>query len=380
MKVLHCFSNYLPKTQNWAFELLRHSKHEKIIFFKERSNFEKFNKLNAKMLKPYFSTYNTYPFIKRAINKLINQNLFDKEICKHFSENSCNLVHFHFADIASQCQSYLFKNDIPFVVSFYGWDYEKLPHLYPEFNKKYRLLFKQAEKIIVEGPHGKKILELKGCPPNKIAIIKLGVSKNSFGKMNFNNNKSNSFVQVASYRKKKGQLDVLEAINLLKKQKGINVTCAFFGDKPDKLYFRQLVKYADENNLNSQVSFGGPIAYSNLTNLFQDYSFFVHPSQYTSDKDCEGGAPTILFNAAAAGLPCISTTHCDIPSVIVNNSTGWLSSEQNKQMLANNMYKAVLLNEKSYNNFSKNSINHIKNNYLIEENALALDTLYNEII
>jgi colanic acid/amylovoran biosynthesis glycosyltransferase len=45
------------------------------------------------------------------------------------------------------------------------------------------------------------------------------------------------------------------------------------------------------------------------------------------DGDCEGGAPIVLLDAKATGMPIISTRHCDIPQEVVDGVTGILSEE-----------------------------------------------------
>ena len=51
------------------------------------------------------------------------------------------------------------------------------------------------------------------------------------------------------------------------------------------------------------------------------------PSRTTTDGDTEGGAPTILMEAQASGLPVISTHHADIPFVVAPEYHRFLAAE-----------------------------------------------------
>lgn len=50
--------------------------------------------------------------------------------------------------------------------------------------------------------------------------------------------------------------------------------------------------------------------------MMKNYDFLVHPSVTAKDNDSEGGAPTIIIEAQAIGLPVITTDHADIPFIM----------------------------------------------------------------
>ena len=55
---------------------------------------------------------------------------------------------------------------------------------------------------------------------------------------------------------------------------------------------------------------------------------FLSPSVTASDGDTEGGAPVSLIEMSASGMMIVSTTHCDIPGVILDGKTGLLAPER----------------------------------------------------
>ena len=53
-----------------------------------------------------------------------------------------------------------------------------------------------------------------------------------------------------------------------------------------------------------------------------------------SDGETEGGAPVTLIEMSAYGMPVVSTLHCDIPEVILDNRSGFLVPERDADALA----------------------------------------------
>jgi colanic acid/amylovoran biosynthesis glycosyltransferase len=66
---------------------------------------------------------------------------------------------------------------------------------------------------------------------------------------------------------------------------------------------------------------------------------YLAPSVTAIDGDCEGGAPVSLIEAGASGMIIVSTRHCDIPGVIDEGRTGWLSEEHDTDAMAANLIR-----------------------------------------
>ena len=60
---------------------------------------------------------------------------------------------------------------------------------------------------------------------------------------------------------------------------------------------------------------------------------FVLPSVTAADGD-EEGTPTVLLEAAASGLPVLSTRHSGIPEIVADGVSGILVSERSPAELA----------------------------------------------
>jgi hypothetical protein len=55
---------------------------------------------------------------------------------------------------------------------------------------------------------------------------------------------------------------------------------------------------------------------------------YLAPSVTGSDGETEGGAPVSIIELMATGMPVVSTLHCDIPNVVLDGQTGFLSPER----------------------------------------------------
>jgi colanic acid/amylovoran biosynthesis glycosyltransferase len=73
----------------------------------------------------------------------------------------------------------------------------------------------------------------------------------------------------------------------------------------------------------------------------QTHDLLLQPSRVARDGDSEGGAPTVLLEAQACGLPILSTTHADIPYVTVPGESSWLAPEGDAESLAGLVLQAA---------------------------------------
>ena len=390
MKVLHLFYTYLPKTQTWAFNLLRYTPDTDVHigayrFLEGNWIDEGFTKVTSKL-----------SFVERKIGALgkilpgdysmvtdrarqIFINWYVKfALVPYSKKNDINIIHAHFAHAGYFFLEAKKRLKIPFIVSFYGMDYEYLPYTNPAYKDYYKKLFNVADGFICEGAHGKKTLVNEyGVDPEKIKIVHLGVESE---KIEFikRTKKINALklVQISSYNKKKGHEYTLKAF-AKSLEKCPNMKLTLVGRGPTH---KECIELATGLDLNSHVEFVDFIDYATLHSFLKDFDVFIHPSCYSDDHDCEGGAPVVLLDAQATGMPIISTKHCDIPSEVINEKTGLLSTEKNVDEIAQNIERFYHMDDQEYTVFSTSAFEHIEENYNISKNALLLKKIYTEFL
>ena len=170
MKVIHLFDRYLNHTMNWANRLIEHAECENHIsanIYFDNSYLSDFtiHKTSIQKYLPIGENEWKIPVSYKVYGALFKK-YHVQNVLKYSLKNNIDIAHAHFANVGMHYLP-LAKAGIPLVVSFYGYDYEKLPHLNPGVLSKYRELFEVARIIICEGKHGREVLKRMGCPDEK---------------------------------------------------------------------------------------------------------------------------------------------------------------------------------------------------------------------
>lgn len=377
VKVLHVLRTYLPETENWLYHLLNNTNNVQHTMYCEKYSPGIFESKKFRFI-PLPSRYEP-DFGNTILGKLnryfhaIRLRLSGKTKQEFLSYLTASerpdIIHFHFGTMALAYESVFMKIKTPFIVSFYGYDYN------PTYN--YKKVFTKATTVICEGRAGKEQLLALGCPEDKIEIVPLGIipvenipRKNKPpGQLNL--------VQIASFTEKKGQMYAVQAV-----EKALEscpkITLTLMGpDSPLKSYIGDYVR---QKKLGLNITIKDAISPPLLSEELHKYDVFIHPSILAANGDNEGGAPVVLLNAQNCGLPVISTTHRDIPSYVLHEKTGILSQEKKVNDLAESIIKFYKMHSDEYQVYSKNAILHVTQNYNIENNARNLFDLYHQMI
>ena len=386
IRCLHLFHSYLNVTQNWSFNLLSELQDAEVVI--AAREYQKRNFYN-----PDFE-YIEFPILllpSHPINwgKTI-YNKFARAARSAFYQQyiagnavPVDLIHSHFATVGWEHLKVVRRLRVPHLVSFYGYDYERLPQTVPIWRRRYRKLFREADIFLCEGTHAASLLERQGCPPERIRVARLGVRTGNIevaprtkqpGELHL--------VQVASMTEKKGHVYALQAF--LRASEGCpNTTLTFVGsDKAGEgngisAQLRQTVVQA---GLEDRVIFIPGIDFAHLHRFLAEYHVFLHPSVYATNRDSEGGAPIVLLDAQATGMPVIATTHCDIPDEVVDGTTGLLAAERDVETLAHHIRRFYEMGQEEYDGFAAAARNHVEKNYDIRQNAAGLRRIYDEVL
>lgn len=389
MRVLHIFNTYLPKTQTWAFNLLRFTPDVEVFvgaysflpdswwedrFTKVRSQVtEKVEGLVDKLAYRLLSKKQQEKVRRRKVNRLI-----EKVWMPALEKHQIDLVHVHFANIGWECLELKRRTGILYVVSFYGMDYEYIPYQEPAYIGRYQELLREADGIICEGPHGKKILtERYGADPAKVQVAPLGVEVNQIPFYERDKKPGElKLVQIASYVEKKGHYYTINAFaEALKTCPEMELTLV--GKGP---LLENMKKLAADLGVAGKVNFVPFIDYALLSDFLQEFHVLIHPSCYSADRDCEGGAPVVILDAQATGMPVIATTHCDIPAEVVEGVTGRLVEEKDIPGLAGVIVEFYNMQEVDYQQLAEAARNHVEKEFSIVGNTALNTAAYNKIL
>lgn len=385
--VLHLFESYLPYAQNWAFRMLHNLP-------KSKTFISALEYVNPQFKVPEFTyienpDYADHQLIRNADEqeaglwaKLFSRSksniLFSKyltHLAAQVKLHQIDMIHAHFAHTAWYFLPLKKITGKPFIVSFYGFDYESLPFTYPKWLVRYKTLFSEADLFICEGSHGAAILEKYGCPPEKILIIHLGID---FIKAPYFERLKEpgrlSLIQMSNMAEKKGHIYTLQAF-VKALPRCPNMTLTLVGAGNDELK-KQLIDFCIQHDILSRVKFIDQIDSAGIYEFLKDFDVMIQPSTYAANRDCEGGAPVVLLDAQATGMPVISTRHCDIPEEVLHGVSGLLSEERDTDDLALSIRAFYEMGREDYKRMAQNARVHVKNHFDVKHTSQIMDELY----
>lgn len=388
IKVIHLFDKYLNTSMNWAYRLLQYTPDTDVC-------------VAAPMLVKNRFLNPDFQYIKEPIQDFLGLKMPENEwnisrfryywyvlalrsFYPHYVKSvivkeKIDILHAHFATIGVEYMHIAKSLNVPLIVSFYGIDYERVPFEKPRYRKWYKMMFEKATFIICEGENGPKILSKMGCPPEKIRIVKLGIDGANipfFTRKKVVNQLR--LIQAATFTEKKGFLDTLLAFAKALKTCP-NMYLTLVGEKVDANYYKKMSEIIDKHQLSEKVEILDFVA-DDFHQFLQKFDVFIHPSRYSALMECEGGAPVVLLDAQATGLPIISTRHCDIPSEVVDGATGLLSDEGVLEAIAHNIKLFYEMENTDYQRFALTARKHVLAEYDSKNNCKTLRKVYEEAI
>ena len=167
---------------------------------------------------------------------------------------------------------------------------------------------------------------------------------------------------------KKGQLILLQAINVLKEDYP-NIHCFFAGDVAlhQEKQFQELLDYVQKYNLEKHVTFLKNVR--NIPEFLKDIDIFILPSFYE-------GFGIALIEALATGIPCVASKLDGPLEIIKSNQFGLLFSAGDSAELAKCIAK-IIQNYTSYHPYAISE--YIQQKYSITQMTEALLELYQNI-
>jgi colanic acid/amylovoran biosynthesis glycosyltransferase len=265
--------------------------------------------------------------------KFLGKNISYEEVA--LRSRRTRLIHAHFGPQGFYALKLRGHYKIPVITNFYGFDVSEIVRQ-PQWGDNYKILFKEGDLFLVEGPFMKNQLSLLGCPEHKIQIQRIAIP---LDKITFkprhpkNPNEKTILIFTGRFVEKKGLIYALKAVEALKNNYK-NFELRIIGDGPLR---NEIEKFIADYNLGSHVKLLGFLNYNEYLQETTRADIFVQPSVTAANGDSEGGAPTVILEAQAAGMPVISTTHADIPNIVALGQSAKLSAERDPIALARNI-------------------------------------------
>jgi colanic acid/amylovoran biosynthesis glycosyltransferase len=331
--VAHSFEVWLPLTMTWAYNQVRLAPDVEAIVLAGRTE-----NLEAFPWRPLYVPTSAADRLRLAATKKARRRAYPLSWGKAVRHHRPQVLHSHFGYRGWRDVPLARRFDLPHVVTFYGHDVTMFPQRWPVWRRRYVELFAAADLFLCEGPYMKASLVAQGCPEAKVQVQRLGVELDRLPCVP-REAPADGIVRIlmaGAFREKKGMPLALAAVARLRPRHDVRVTVV--GDAgpaaDEQAEKRRILDVVDREGLGDVVHFLGFTPYERLIEEAYRHHIFLSPSLVAADGDCEGGAPVIIIEMAASGMPVVSSTHCDIPEVVVDGVTGMLASEGDLEALA----------------------------------------------
>jgi colanic acid/amylovoran biosynthesis glycosyltransferase len=238
----------------------------------------------------------------------------------------------------------------------------------------FQKLFRIGDLFLAEGTALAASLVELGCPPAKIRIqpIPIDPERFTFQPRQLAREQAPVIAMCASFREKKGHRYAIEAYDQLRRQ-GVKARLRIIGDGP----LRQELQDQAMRQGTADIEWLGMQSHHECARLLRESHVFLHPSVRARNGDREGGAPTILLEAQASGMPVVATLHDDIPEVTVPGASALLVPERDSQALCTALGE-VLGHPERWPAMGEAGRDHVLRRHDVRNQSEHLATLYDE--
>ena len=335
--------HYLPRTETFVYTALKSLRRTRpvVISYGEVINQDAFpvgemplHCVHQRLRRPRYLPI-------RAFSKLFRRDWTakaqDRECRAIARKQAPNLIHAHFGPVGYRALKLKHTLQVPLVTTFYGYDTNPTPQN-PRWQSERRELLSKGDLFLVEGPFMKDTLTKLGCPPERLRIQRIGIDLEQLPPTKLKAARRIPVILFAArFVEKKGLQYGLEALFQLYRG-GYQFECRIIGNGPLEAALRRFVA---EKELGGVVRFLGSIPHSQYLAEMTDADIFVQPSITAENGDTEGGAPTSILEAQGCRIPVVTTTHADIPNVVVPDQSALLVKERDSDQLADAIAKLL---------------------------------------
>lgn len=382
--VIHYGGSYLPITETWIYGQIKNLKrYQPIVYALRTENLDIYptEKIRSLELKTGLGDLTT--FFNKGWNKLFN---FYPYFMFALRKDKPKLVHAHFGPSGYNLLRLKSIFKFSLIISFYGCDLSMFAYRNNTWKLRYEKLFKEGDLFLVEGNYMKKCLMGLGCPGEKIIIQHLGIDLNQIKFVPRKPKKSakTCVLIVGSFREKKGIPYAIAAFGKVKQAyPQLKLELTIIGDSTgtlrDEKEKKKILETIKKYELKDCVRMLGYQPYSVFLRELEKHHIFLSPSIHASDGDAEGGAPVSIIEASASGMPVLSTTHCDIPEIIIDKENGYLVPERDTDALVEKL-GFLVSDPDTWEQMGRKGREHIEKNYSITTQVQKLEEIYDMVV
>ena len=238
-------------------------------------------------------------------------------------------AHSHFAGIGARC-GYWLKNLYGLSFSFTGHANDIFEPT--DFPVKLEDLMDGAAAVVTVSDYtaawlGEKFPRQR----RKIRRVYNGIDMLSFSgeRRGKDNADAPLVVSVGRLIEKKGFDDLVRSVARLKEIHGLSFRALIVGDGPMKEELEQLI---DQLGCGDRIQLAGSRNQSEIVEILAKATIFALPC-VTEKAGGKDNLPTVIMEAMASGLPCVSTRLAGVPEMVIDGDTGLLTGERDPDAL-----------------------------------------------
>jgi glycosyltransferase involved in cell wall biosynthesis len=288
------------------------------------------------------------------------------------------LIHAHFGIDGVLALPLARKTGLPLIVTFHGYDItandcsKYVPGWnYQTYARGRRILFKEAKLLIAVSKFIRSQLIAKGCPEEKVIVHYIGIDTDKF-KPDPRVNRKPVVLFVGRLVEKKGCEYLIRAIAQVQSVMP-EVELVIIGDG---LLRRELEELAAK--LLRRYRFLGAQPPEVVKNWMNQSRLLAVPSVTATTGDTEG-APMVVLEAQAMGLPVVGSIHAGIPELVLEGETALLARERDWKTLAEHIVHLVK-DDNFWQKLSQKGQERVNTSFNLHSQTQFLEDIYDSLI
>ena len=250
-------------------------------------------------------------------------------LAKILASTGADVLHAQHGHLAWMALPVVRRAGLPLVVSLRGQDVELLHRLSGD---RINELCEVPSRFLARCEEMARRLRDLGLPENRVVVHPTGAVVGEIAwheRAEPEPDEPVIMLSVGRLVEKKGMADAISAL-AASRVASRRAVLRIVGDGPEGPALRTLAR---QRGIESHVEFTGALPHPQVLKEMARAHVFVLASHATADGDREG-VPNVIKEAAASGLPVVSTTHSGIPEVVTHGVSGLLAEEGNVQSLS----------------------------------------------
>jgi colanic acid/amylovoran biosynthesis glycosyltransferase len=328
MRILHFRQRFSKLSETFIYDLLveldRSSDgHGMLTLSRENSDTRPFPDVmvcaRPPRLHPLRIGHRLAETVRRAPRQLRDFRLIRSRLVGFVRRYHPDVIHAHFGAEGSMIAPVARQFSIPLITSFYGYDASRLMDDPTWRNSIAEEVFGGRYVVSVSDRMRDRLIGF-GLPPEKARVIRLGKPLREYPYTPSAGIRR--FLSIGRMTEKKGHMDAVRAfIRAGDKTAGAHLDVVGGGELLEDV--RRLVQLEEAEPL---VTLHGALPHAEVRRMLEGADAFLLASKTAASGD-EEGMPTVLTEAQACGLPCVSTLHSGIPEGIPTENHRFLAAE-----------------------------------------------------